>query len=387
MKKTMRHTIGIAFASLLLAATACNNRNFTIEGTVANAGGDTLYLENNTLSPVVTVDSVILPDDGAFRFRHAVGDYPEFYRLRLGSNIVNLVIDTTATIRYRGDKQGFSTRYEIEGSDDCNIMRTVSLEGSRLKDLVNRLMGSTRGNNIASLQTTLADSLKSYKQRMTQLMLQAPSSPVAYYIVMQQVNGMPIFDTFDPEDNRIIAAVATAHDVYAPGEPRTEYLHNLALQGMAALRAARTATPRIDTDTLPETNFIDVALYDLQGHEQKLSDITPKHRVVLLDFTAYGYEYSPEYNMMLASLYKQYHAKGLEIYQVSFDVDEHSWKVAADNLPWICVHDPESLYSSFIQLYNISSLPACFLIIDNGDRFIRPTDDDELKNTIAKVLG
>lgn len=388
MYNTTRNIAGIVFAALLLVMTGCNNRKFTIEGTVAGAAGDTLYLENNTLTPTAVVDSVILPEDGSFRFKHTAADHPEFYRLRLGESVVNLLVDSTVTsLRYKGDKMDFATRYTIEGSDDCRIMQQVSLAGAQLKAQVNRLMQSTDGNDMAILRAELTDSLQAYKERMTELILQAPSSPVAYFIVMQQVNGMPIFNTFDPADNRIIAAVATAHDIYAPGEPRTEYIHDLALQGIAALRAERKEAQRIDTDTLPETDFIDIALYDMQGHERRLSDITKQHRAVLLDFTAYGYEYSPEYNMLLASLYKKYHTQGLEIYQVSFDIDEHHWKVSADNLPWICVHDAESLYSSLIQLYNIQSLPTCFIIVDNGEQFLRPTSDEDLEKKLGKIFG
>ncbi len=388
MNMKMRNIIGLAFIAALMAATSCNNRNFTIEGTVNGAAGDTLYLENNTLTPATVVDSVILPDDGTFHFKHAIGQHPEFYRLRLGNDAVNLLVDSTVTvIRYTGAKEGFSSQYTIEGSDDCRLMQQVSLAGAQLKTQVNRLMQNTNGSNLSQLRAEFTDSLQAYKSKMTELILQAPSSPVAYFIVMQQVNGLPIFDTFDQADNRIIAAVATAHDVYAPGEPRTEYLHNLALQGIVSLRAERQESQRINTDSLPQTDFIDVALYDIQGHEQRLSDLTKQHHVVLLDFTAYGYEYSPEYNMLLASLYKKYHARGFEIYQVSFDIDEHHWKVSADNLPWICVHDTENLYSSLIQLYNIQSLPTCFIIVDNGEQFIRPTSDDELEKELSKIFG
>ena len=392
-KKAMKNNImkniaGTALAALLLTAMGCNNRQFTIEGTVAGAAGDTLYLENNTLTPTVVVDSVILSENGTFRFRHKAGNHPEFYRLRLGGDVVNLLVDSTvSTLRYSSNKPEFATQYTIEGSDDCRLMQQVSLAGARLKTQVNRLIQSADNNDMTALQAELSDSLQAYKKNMTELILHAPSSPVAYFIVMQQVNGMPIFDTFDPSDNRIIAAVATAHDIYAPGEPRTEYLHNLALQGIAALRAERNGSQHIDTDTLPKTDFIDVTLYDMQGHEQRLSDVTKRHRVVLLDFTAYGYEYSPEYNMLLASLYKKYNTRGFEIYQVSFDADEHYWKVSADNLPWICVHDAESLYSSLIQLYNIQSLPTCFIIVDNGDQFLRPTSDDELEKELGKIFG
>ena len=114
MNMKMRNIIGLAFIAALLAATSCNNRNFTIEGTVNGAAGDTLYLENNTLAPVTVVDSVILPDDGTFHFKHAIGQHPEFYRLRLGNDAVNLLVDSTVTvIRYTGAKEGFSSQYTI----------------------------------------------------------------------------------------------------------------------------------------------------------------------------------------------------------------------------------------------------------------------------------
>ena len=47
MNMKMRNIIGLAFIAALMAATSCNNRNFTIEGTINGAAGDTLYLENN----------------------------------------------------------------------------------------------------------------------------------------------------------------------------------------------------------------------------------------------------------------------------------------------------------------------------------------------------
>lgn len=384
----MKKSIIIATTAIIALLTSCNkNPNFTVQGTVTDAEGQTLYLENITLSPVTTVDSVILPQDGKFCFKHTVARPPQFYRLRLGDNSVNMVIDTTATITYTGKAQNFATNYQLDGSEDCRIMRHVSLAGVRLKEQINQLFNNPNTEDITTLRQAVSDSLALYKEEMTDLVLQAPSSPVAYYILMQQINGQPIFDTFDPADNRLIAAAATAHDVYAPEEPRTQYLHNLALQGIAARRTDRQEKNKIDTDKIQESNFIDIARYDLQGNERKLSDATASNRVVLLDFTAYQTEYSPDYNMALGTLYEKYHSKGLEIYQVSFDYDEHIWKVTADNLPWICVHDAANINSTLLQLYNIQALPACYIIVDNGEQFLRPSDVDDLKRKLSQILG
>jgi hypothetical protein len=222
---------------------------------------------------------------------------------------------------------------------------------------------------------------------MTELVLQEPSSPVAYYILMQQINGLPIFDTFDKDDNRIIAAAATAHEVYAPDVARTETLRNIALQGIAARRSEQSSVLEVDAEKVAEVNFVDIALYDIRGGEQKLSSVAADNKVVLLDFTAYALEYSPVYNMQLMEIYNKYQSRGLEIYQVSFDTDFNRWQTVADNLPWICVNDADNVYSTLIPLYDVQSLPTCYVIVDNGQQLIRPVDVEDLKQSLKQILG
>lgn len=371
----------IAVATLFVACD--NSPKFTIEGNITNADSAVLYLEKITNANPVVADSAVLDEKGAYKFRHAVPEVAQFYRLRLGKQSINLVIDTVAHIKCSSDATRFATDYTIEGSDDCSIMREVDMAGSRLKGIVNQALKS----DSEALHQAATDSLKSYKERMSQLVLQAPASPVAYYILMQRVNGMPVFSTFDKSDNRIIAAAATAHEVYATDAPRTEILRNIALQGMAANRPAKQQTIEVDAEKVGEVNFVDIALYDLAGNLHKLSDLTDDKKVVLLDFTAYALEYSPAYNIALNKIYETYRSKGLDIYQVSFETDLNHWQTVADNLPWTCVHDADNIYSSLIPLYDIQSLPTCYIIVDNGNSFLRPTDVDDLKQKLAQIFN
>ena len=62
---------------------------------------------------------------------------------------------------------------------------------------------------------------------------------------------------------------------------------------------------------------------------------TLKGKVVLLDFSVFQSPAGAPHNMMLRELYNKYAKDGLEIYQVSLDADEHYWKTAAGNLPWV----------------------------------------------------
>ena len=109
---------------------------------------------------------------------------------------------------------------------------------------------------------------------------------------------------------------------------------------IASLQAERQLKQPTLLEQAKEASLIDISLPDIKGKQQKLSDL--KGKVVLLDFTAYQTDYSPEYNILLAKIYKQFRDKGFEIYQVSLDNNENFWKVSASNLPWICVRDEAS---------------------------------------------
>lgn len=117
----------------------------------------------------------------------------------------------------------------------------------------------------------------------------------------------------------------------------------------------------------------------------KLSEIA-KGSPVLINFTAYQAEWSPAINMELNKVYSQYAAQGLKIYQISLDADEHFWKNAAINLPWICVRDPETAYSQVAALYNVKQLPAVFLLDKNGSIVKREDDPQQLEKSIKSIL-
>ena len=133
-----------------------------------------------------------------------------------------------------------------------------------------------------------------------------------------------------------------------------------------------------------EAGLIDIELPDYQGKNHKLSDL--KGNVILLDFTAFKTDYSPNYNLLLRSLYNKYSDQGFNIYQVSVDNDESYWMNSAKNLPWICVHDESSIYSTYLKSYNVTQLPAVFLIDREGNIVERPDETNQLDEKIARLL-
>lgn len=366
--ETMRKWIFLC--AIAVAVTSCSKRQFTIEGDVTGAHGQMLYLESLATGQPVAIDSVQLDDKGAFKFKQEAPQYPEFYQLRLNGALVHFAVDSTETLSFSAQTSDFADGYELTGSDECTKMRIVTDESGKLKRRINELNEavSANSNQVDTLRAQAIQALAEYKEKMLNLVLENPASAAAYYIVFQEINGSRVFDPYDPDDRKLIAAVATGFDMRYPESPRAKQLKQMTLEAIAAERAARQSNEAdLEAKT---TSYINVELYDQLGRKQTLAEQVEANQVVLLSFTAYQTDYSPAYNMKLAELYKKYKGRGLEIYQVSLDADEQSWKVAADNLPWICVRDPQSVYSRNAAIYNVKTLPTCF-VIDKNDGIVK----------------
>ena len=75
-----------------------------------------------------------------------------------------------------------------------------------------------------------------------------------------------------------------------------------------------------------------------------------------------------------------------KIYQVSLDSNEHFWKTAADNIPWVCVRDNEAPYSQAANLYGVRELPTYFLINRAGEIVKRDEMVEDLEKEIQRLL-
>ena len=100
-----------AVAAAMTGVTSCTEKKFHVEGNIADAKDSTLYLENMSLNGPVAIDSVKLGDDGAFSFGERTAEAPEFYRLRIAGQIVNLAIDSTETVRVKASYPTRTTQY------------------------------------------------------------------------------------------------------------------------------------------------------------------------------------------------------------------------------------------------------------------------------------
>ena len=365
---------------------ACNNSSdFTVKGVVAGADGQLMYLENVGISNVVTLDSIKLAPGGKFKFTEKRPEYPDFYRLRLNNQLINFAVDSTETISFVADAGTFATSYSVEGSENSKAIKAITLAQLDANQAMSRLRKEYEDKMISdtTYRMKVLAAADAYKEVARKYIYSAPMSTAAYFALFQQIDGLLFFDLYDRKDVKAYGAVATSYNHTYPESPRSKHLYNLTLQSMKVLRAQRPVDySNVETK---EISFLDIELPDVRGEVVKLSTVAPG-KVVLINFTAYQMEWSPALNMALGELYTKYHDQGLEIYQVSLDSDSHFWRNGASNLPWVTVHDPQSVYSQVAGLYNVKQLPALFILDRKGNLVKRVEDVKKLETDVKAVL-
>jgi peroxiredoxin len=380
----MKKYLMIAMAALAIAS--CSEKKFHVEGSISNAKDSLLLLENVGIEEITVVDSVRLDEDGTFSFSGDAQEAPEFYRLRIAGQIINVSIDSTETVTIKAQYPQMATQYEVSGSDNCLKIKELALKQIDLRQRAIAINDNAELTVQATNDSIMA-LVRQYKEDIKKNYIYAePDKSYAYFALFQTLGDMLLFNPrADREDIKAFAAVATSWDVNYPNSARGANLHNIAIEGMNNIRINDAArAQQIDASKVTTAGLIDITLPDNKGKQRSLTEL--KGKVVLLDFHVFASEQSPARILQLRELYNKYHAQGLEVYQVSIDPDEHFWKQQTAALPWISVRDAEGLQSQVLATYNVQGIPAFFLIDRENNIVGRAETIKDLEQAIKNLL-
>lgn len=185
----MKHKIGnilaAGFAIVGLAALAsCAGEKFHVTGSIANAKDSLLYFEHNGLNGFSTVDSVKLDEKGDFSFSGDKVDNPEFYRLRIAGQIINIGIDSTETVDVKATYPQMATDYSVKGSYENEKIKELALKQIDLQ---------ARCQSILAERPDLADSIitvlmSDYKQDVSRnYIFKEPMRAYSYFALFQYI--------------------------------------------------------------------------------------------------------------------------------------------------------------------------------------------------------
>ena len=361
----LRPIAALVAVCLLLGASSCKKKDFTIEGTINGASEAALILEKSDFTGRwIVVDSTRTGKSGKFSLKQQAPAAPEVYRLRMADRFVYFPVEGTETVRLTTTESAFGSDYTLEGSEQAADM-------ARFEKM------------FAALHTDNPDSVESFKRNVyAQFMHDARGSVLSFFILTRMIDeNTPLFDSRQTGDLKYFTAVATAYHEFRPDDPRTDVLEKTALQRMRDRNAAEGRENLLEAEM---GRLIEISLDDPDGKTCSLSEITAKGRPTILVFAPLTHEQSPELNRDIAAL-RNSRGGNIEIYQVCADPDRYTWRDAAKNLPWTVVFDPMGVNSENMLHYNVTHLPTFFIFDSHGELIDRAETISDLRQKLATV--
>lgn len=130
----------------------------------------------------------------------------------------------------------------------------------------------------------------------------------------------------------------------------------------------------------------DFTLTDPQGNAVTMSSV--KGKIKIIDFWASWCGPCRLNNPALRKLYDELHPLGLEIIGVSLDTNKAAWEKAIekDGLMWINVSSLKGWKCDLISLYNITGVPALFVLNENNQIIATGLRGEQLREFLEERL-
>lgn len=372
MKICLKSAAAITAAAAL--ATSCSqNKGWTVEGNVDGAtADDTLYVEESVYNNWQPVDTIALTD-GKFEYKaEEAAANPSVYRLRLGQRCIYFPVDSAETVTVSAKSTAFDRGYKITGNAAAAaFVRADSLIAAAV---------DSKGAAAA-----LAD--PDLKRELSLMVNHDTTCLTSYYIVGKYIGDKPVYNLGDKADLRVLANAANNYDRLRPSDPRAAELK-------ARWTEARRAMGHTGTQVRMEAELsarpkVEIRYHDAQGKLHDFNQLADRGGVTVLNFTRYDGDNSQANTVALNSVYEQFKGQGLEIYQIAYDPDEHSWRRSAKNMPWIAVYAPATDDNRVLVAYNVDPIhgnPVSFVFNRQGELVERVADPSKLGAAIARAL-
>jgi len=380
--------IALAFA---VSFTACRNNTVEISGILEDpVRGEYIFLDELKSNELLSVDSVMISDDGGFEFKRKIKS-PSFYLLKINqNNFLTMLLKPGEKIKMTSHSDSLNYPIVVSGSEGSELMaeynkklRTTIAKLSGLSQVHERYLGSPELPRIIDSLDNLADDylneINTYTKKYIDDNLSSLVSLVALY---QQVapsvyvlNPMKDISYFRKVDSSLFSQ-------YPEYEPVIS-LHSQ-VQELAAMVETQSPAPAgSGAMEVPE-----IALPNPEGDTIKLS--STKGSVVLLDFWAAWCAPCRIENPNLVKAYEMYHGRGFQIYQVSLDKTREAWikGIEDDQLgKWIHVSDVRYWNSVVVPLYKIESIPTNYLLDREGRVIATNLRGDALQRKLAELFN
>lgn len=372
---------------VLLSLCACNPSKVRINGHFADRANTSVYLEIVTPGRTAIVDSTITNKKGDFDFKIKLADNdPTIYNVRTGDEFIPLIVSAGERITLSSIGR-LSQNYRLEGSPESEAVQQISTlltsGAAELADISTQYMNSTDEATRKQLTSDYIRKYYSIKRSHIEFVVRNASSLAGVYALHQRLPNDEVL--FNGEGDVVYYRMVA--DSVSRTYPSSKYLAALQNEIRNYDESHKISNTLADKMANP-VGFPPVSLPNIYGQKVELSDVVAKHKATLVYFWKADLQDAAVQNAELKTIYKEYHPLGLEIYQVSLDISKPSWVAAVQNqqLPWINLCDFRGAACPAYTAYNITSLPAVFLIDENGDLVGKDLFGGALVNKLNELL-
>ncbi|MBR5736284.1 MAG: AhpC/TSA family protein [Bacteroidales bacterium] len=363
----------LMLAAMLVAAVSCTNRySATVSGNISGLDNSQIVLEKLNYNKLSVVDTVKTDGNGDFRYKVSLAnEYPAFYYIyRNGVKLAGLVLSDGDKVVVNADTLG---SYSVSGSAESESLKYVDDAFAKASAAMVAVLDEAPEDMNAQLSRIYVN----HKRDMLKHIMSNPRSITAATTLFQKFNDdLPLFN-----ESTDIVIFRSIYDSLASVYPYSEYV--LALKDEITQRE-KEAEMNAKFDALSQQSFPEINMNDIAGNAHSLLSL--EGNVIILSFWSIDQTEHKLFNQELSEIYDKYHDKGLEIYQVSLDVNKASWAatVRSQNLPWISVNDGLGVNSPAVIAYNLEKVPSMFVIGRDGDILARDVFETERLEPIIR---
>jgi thiol-disulfide isomerase/thioredoxin len=364
MKRVLLTLIAVS-----LIASCKRNDTFYINGQLASTHQKYIYISRVDINSTILLDSSKISKNRKFSFRIKARE-SDFYQVGSQRDFITLLASPGEKIELAFNGENLYNNYTVTGSEGSEKVRELDYRLIKTKASIDSLNliydKASKEPDFNTKKGPIEDEylriIKAQRKFNIAFIIQNSTSLATIKAVYQKINDNT-YVLYDAHDLQYLKVASDSLKKYYPESKHTKALISDFGRELNQLYSSRLTQI---AKTLPEAK-LDPSLKDLNGNRITLSSLKGKY--VLLGFWSSQVKDCVIENLQLKELYKMYHSKGFEIYQINLDADEEAWKAAVkfDELPWINTREDNQADLRNVRLFNVKTLPANFLFGKDGE--------------------
>ena len=366
---------------------ACNEEKdmYQLSGQIEGLNNEELILQFITFNQITDIDTATSGEDGRYSFEGKVKE-PGFYRISGKGKYWMIRMDNEKIKMNAKFDDDLLEKMEIIGSEKAiyfqEVIRFFIDKQNELavygQEFQNKQMAGASIEELKGIENSYLAAEASMKEELKEK-AKLTDDPIAGIYLLSGINSA--------EDIEFVKGKLNDYSLIMPNstyivEMREKLKANE--DAIAQQAAMEAASKKIDVGTIAP----DFTQKTPQGADLSLSSL--QGQIVLLDFWASWCKPCRIENPAIVAAYNKYKSKGFTVLSVSLDKERGAWMkaIAQDGLVWPNhVSDLQFWNNAAAREYGVSSIPAAFLIDENGIIIGRDLRGNALEEKLAEVLG